>query len=276
MSLPLEICAYSLESCIAAQKAGAARVELCASAKEGGITPSIGMIQQARKILNQTKSTLLFVMIRPRGGDFLYSDIEFEQMISDAIEAVRSGADGLVLGILKRDGSIDINRSKQIIETARSAYKEIISEQKELGITFHRAFDRADVFAEVEGIKLPNNKKIKDRISEVIQTGADRILTSGFMPTAEEGINNLRLIVNIRDNIREEKGDDISIMAGSGIYSGNVKELLSCGIDELHATAKSIRRGEMKYCSPYFNSPDETEITYSDIRKILSIQKENI
>jgi copper homeostasis protein len=162
----LEICANSVKSCVEAQKGGAYRVELCAGIPEGGTTPSYGDIILARQLLN----IKLNVIIRPRGGDFLYDDLEHKIMLQDIKNAVNLGADGVVFGCLTADGDIDIKRNKELIEAAG-----------DLSVTFHRAFDMCkDPFVALE---------------KIIELGFDRILTSGQKPKAAEGVSLLKELV---------------------------------------------------------------------------------
>ena len=146
-----EICANSVESCLAAQTGGANRVELCAGIPEGGTTPSYGEIKTARRILTTTR---LHVIIRPRGGDFLYTPLELERMTEDIAVARQLGADGVVFGCLTPDGDVDTNSCKLLMEAAQG-----------MSVTFHRAFDNCrDPFRALE---------------DIIALGCDRILTSG-------------------------------------------------------------------------------------------------
>ena len=163
-----EICANSVESCVEAQRGGADRVELCAGIPEGGTTPSYGDIVMARKVLGTTK---LHVIIRPRGGDFLYSDLERQIMLEDVRMARKVGVDGVVFGALLPDGDIDMDFMQQLM-----------AECKGMSVTFHRAFDVCrDPFLALE---------------QIIELGCDRILTSGQMPKAEEGVDLLKQLVD--------------------------------------------------------------------------------
>ena len=155
----LEVIGFNIESCIAAEQAGASRIELCDNPAEGGTTPSMGMILQAKKRL----TIPLHVMIRPRGGDFLYHADEFEIMQRDIIFCKEQGIDGIVTGILNEDGTVDKQRTSLLVTLAYP-----------MTVTFHRAFDRAA-------------DKVQ-ALEHVIETGCERILTSGGMPTAAEGI----------------------------------------------------------------------------------------
>ena len=186
MSNPkIEICLESIESVIAAEKGGADRVEFCADLFGGGTTPSLGAFKTARK----HSSIAMNVMIRPRGGDFCYSDLEFEAMLEDVKTFKEAGADAIVFGILTADGHIDIPRSKQIIETARP-----------LAVTFHRAFDMT--------------KDACESLETLIDLGVERVLTSGFEATVPEGMWTLKELV-------KQAGDRIIVMPGCGITERN-------------------------------------------------------
>ena len=211
----LEICIDSIESALIAQEAGAERVELCDNLLEGGTSPSYGMIKQVRENIDIE----LAVMIRPRGGDFCYSDHEFAVMKEDILMAKSLGVDCLVFGILLPNGKIDIERTSQLVSLARP-----------LQVTFHRAFDVAH--------------KPFQALEDIIKTGADRLLTSGQQAKAIEGKEL------IKDLVLQAK-NRISIMAGSGVNPDNRDDLLSyTGVSEVHLTAKSIITGKMEYHSP--------------------------
>jgi copper homeostasis protein len=207
----LEICSFSLESCLTAQKAGAGRVELCGGMFEGGTTPSAGLIRLA----HQNLSIQLYVMIRPRGGDFYYSDTEFEVMKSDILTAKNLGADGVVFGILNPDGSIDTIRTAALVNLA-----------KPMKVTFHRAFDVTENPIQA--------------LEDIITCGCERILTSGQKNTAIEGIDLLKTLV-------EKSNNRIEIMAGSGVNTQNASQFLSIGIHALHMTGKGIQESKMTF-----------------------------
>ena len=185
----IEICLESVESVIAAEKGGADRVELCSDLFEGGLTPTIGTVKTALK-----KSNIkINAMIRPRGGDFCYSDEEFEVMKEDIKAFKETGINGIVFGILTPEGDVDIKRSKEIIELARP-----------LAVTFHRAFDMTrDPYKSLE---------------ELIELGVDRVLTSGQEATVPEGADLLEELVQIA-------GDRIIVMPGCGITERNFPKL---------------------------------------------------
>ena len=209
----LENCAYSALSALNAQIGGADRVELCSGMAEGGTTPSYGEIVAARKVLTSAR---LHVIIRPRGGDFLYDDIELEAMLNDIKMAKSIGADGIVLGCLTADGSIDTANLKILLKAAEG-----------MSTTFHRAFD------------VCNNPL--EALETIINLGFDRILTSGQQPDAEHGIPLLRQLV-------ERAADRIIIMPGCGINANNILRIaLETGATEFHSSAKRIMASRMTY-----------------------------
>ncbi len=200
-----EVCIDSVESAIAAERGGAARVELCADLLEGGITPGAGMIIAVRRHI----SIGLFVMIRPRGGDFCYTELELEVMREDIKRAREFGADGVVLGLLDEQACIDVPRTRQLVELAAP-----------LPVTFHRAIDMTpDLPAALE---------------DVIATGATRILTSGGRPDVTRGMSAITQMV-------EKARGRISIMPGGGVTAANIAELAAAtGAVEFHASARTV------------------------------------
>jgi len=211
----LEICTGSIESVIAAKEGGAQRVELCSALAEGGVTPSLGLLKAACKV----EGIMKHVLIRPRGGDFLYTDEEVQIMIDDIIAARELGADGVVIGALTKEGDINYDVCKKLVEAAGN-----------MSVTFHRAFDMVR----------DGDKALEDAIS----LGCKRILTSGLMPTAYEGREMLRHLVQKADG-------RIIIMPGSGVNSANANEILTfTGAKEIHASARSSRPSMMEYRNP--------------------------
>jgi copper homeostasis protein len=208
----LEICAGSLHSALAAQAGGAHRIELCDNLSEGGTTPPLGTIRQAIRLLNIP----VFVIIRPRAGDFLYSDKEFESMKDDIRFCKEQRAKGIVLGILKENGSVDMDRTTDLVQLARP-----------LLVTFHRAFDLArDPFQAME---------------DVISMGIERILTSGQEATAQRGAPL------ISELVKKSEGR-IIIMPGSGINENNVLEVAKLtGAREIHASLRGPVKSNMKF-----------------------------
>ena len=218
----IEICAGSLRSALNAQQGGAYRVELCDNLKEGGTTPSFAQIALARKYLNLK----LYPIIRPRGGDFLYDDAEFEIMKTDIAQCRDLGCDGVVFGLLKKDGSVDVERCLELKQAAGT-----------LGTTFHRAFDRCkDPFAALE---------------EIIEMGFERILTSGMENSAVKGALLISKLV-------EQANGRISVMPGAGIRPENLKQLIELtGATEFHTSAKGIFKSEMLFTDVRTGSYEE-------------------
>jgi len=195
----LEVSLDSVESAIAAEHGGASRVELCANLPEGGTTPSAGMIATVRKETH----IALHVMIRPRAGDFCYSAREFEVMKRDILMAKQLRVDGVVLGILKPDGTVDVGRTRELVALARP-----------VTVTFHRAFDMA--------VNLPQ------ALEAVIETGAARILTSGGEPKVENAIG-------IIQSLMRAAGNRIGIIVCGGIREHNIKQIVdTTGVREVH------------------------------------------
>lgn len=207
----IEICAFSLESCLIAQANGATRIELCGGAAEGGTTPSYGLIELARQALHID----LYVMIRPRGGDFLYNATELAVMRRDIEAAKQAGADGVVLGLLNPDGTVDEEKTAELIQLA-----------KPLSVTFHRAFDVT--------------RDPMEALEAVIRTGAQRILTSGQQASAEAGIPLLK-------KLAEQAGDRIEMMAGAGVTAENAARLAATGVHALHLTGKQVMNSGMVF-----------------------------
>ena len=197
-----ELCVDTVGGVRAANAAGADRVELCADLLEGGITPSRGMIRRARTITGIAVN----VMIRPRGGDFLFDDDEFVTMQSDIETAKAEGADGVVIGLLTAAGEVDVARTRELISLARP-----------LSVTFHRAFDMThEPFRAIETL---------------VGLGVDRVLTSGQEATVIEG---LPLIVDLI----ERAGNRIVVMPGGGITSRNVNRIVAAAKPrEIHFAA---------------------------------------
>jgi copper homeostasis protein len=210
--MKLEICVDSVESAVVAQRAGADRVELCASLIEGGITPSPGTMKVARRKL----SLGLMLMIRPRGGDFLYDDVETEAMLEDVHAAKSLGADGVVFGCLRADGSIDGDKTRTLLAAA-----------KPLAVTFHRAFDVCrDPFEALE---------------QLVELGVTRLLTSGQQSSVLEGIE---LIATLRERARGR----IIVMPGGGITPSNVRKVVELsGADEIHMAWTKTQESGMSH-----------------------------
>lgn len=208
-----EICANSAESCLAAQAGGANRVELCAGIPEGGTTPSYGEISVARQELTNTR---LHIIIRPRGGDFLYSDMEVRAMLKDIDVARQLGVDGVVFGCLTADGEIDMPVMQRLMEASKG-----------LSVTFHRAFDVC--------------RDPQKALEQIIELGCNRILTSGQQATAEQGISLLK-------ELQVQASGRIILLAGCGVNENNIARIAQeTGIREFHFSARESIKSKMIY-----------------------------
>jgi copper homeostasis protein len=238
----LEVCANSVASALAAQHGGAFRVELCENLYEGGTTPSYGEIMVARKLLH----IKLYVLIRPRGGDFLYSSLEYDIMTADVKYCLEAGCDGIVIGILNPDGSVDKPRCQALIQLAK---------KEGLGVTFHRAFDMC--------------ADMDQALEDIIELGCERILTSGGKSTAMEGASTIAHLV--------EKADGrITIMPGSGLNEKNVTDLVQfTGAKEIHSSARIRFQSKMAYQNDHIvmgdNYGDEFVYDQTDAERVKAI-----
>ncbi len=231
MNFQLEIIGFTLQGCISAQAAGAHRIELCDNEAAGGTTPSYGFIKMARQQL----SISLYPIIRPRGGNFFYSDEEMEMMKADIIHCKYLGCDGVVLGILDREGKVDKNRCSILIELAYP-----------MEVSFHRAFD-----------SVINQQQA---LEDIIALGCERVLTSGGKTTAEEGAENIA-------NLVQQAAGRIIIMPGSGIRAANILEIAQkTRATQFHSSAKIFLQSEHSYNLPNTLEPapvvgvDESEV----------------
>jgi len=210
--MKFEVCVDSVEGALAAQQGGAQRVELCADLVEGGVTPSLGLIRQVR----QAVSIDIHILIRPRGGDFLYSPWEYAAMRDDIQAARDAGAQGVVLGIMLPDGQVDAQRTTELVELARP-----------MSVTFHRAIDMS--------------RSSPEALEILIHLGVDRVLTSGRQPSALQGADCIASLV------QQSAGRTILIAAG-GITAGNLPQIISAThVGEVHFSARSIRQSAMIY-----------------------------
>ena len=243
MKIKIEVCAATVQSALTAQLAGAHRVELCSSLELGGITPSASTIEKTREILDIE----VYVLIRPRPGDFLYSSLELDVIKRDILfcKNVKTingkKIDGVVLGILQKDGQVDVERTKELVDLAAP-----------MKVTFHRAFDRAvDPFLSLE---------------QVIETGASRILTSGQFSDAFKGKLLLKELV-------EKAAGRISIMPGAGVNSQNILELLKITrAREFHLSGKGNIKSKMTFKNPNFDF-SENDFSETDLKKIKKKKK---
>lgn len=228
MHYTFEICANSAESCVAAQAGGAHRVELCASMPEGGTTPSFGEIRLARKLID----IRLHVIIRPRGGDFLYTPLELDIMEEDIHMARQAGADGVVFGCLTPEGDLDMPAMRRLMKISEG-----------MSVTFHRAFDY---------VRSPEQV-----LEHLIDLGVNRVLTSGQQPTAMQGASLLAELV------RQAAGR-IVIMPGCGVNEWNIAELAACtGASEFHFSARELKESKMLLRNPTLSMGSSEQDEYA-------------
>lgn len=229
----LEIAAFNIQSAILAANAGAARIELCENPFEGGTTPSFGNLKTIREKI----AVPVFPIIRARGGDFFYSNEEFAVMQKDVQLCRQLGFEGIVIGLLKKNATVDIERTKHLVDAAYP-----------MEVTFHRAFDRTkDAFQALE---------------DIIGCGCQRILTSGQMPGAFEGKELIKKLI-------EQADERIIIMPGSGVRNSNIKAIADyTGATELHSSARKNIDTEMEFINENMHetmtniSVDADEIKY--------------
>jgi copper homeostasis protein len=238
----LEVCANSVDSAIAAQEGGAIRVELCDNLHEGGTTPSYGQIELARKLLK----IKLYVLIRPRGGDFLYSDTEFEIMKADIRYCTATGCDGVVIGVLNADGTVDKQRGGELVKMAK---------EKGLGVTFHRAFDMC--------------ADMQQAMEDIIEIGCERILTSGGKSTAVEGVNTIAHLI-------EKAKERITIMPGAGVNESTVADIIHyTAATEIHSSARADVKSKMEYRNDHilmgYGETDEYSFSVTDAERVRNI-----
>jgi len=204
--IKIEVCVESIDAALDAQQGGADRIELCQNLAVGGTTPSFGIIEAVRRLLNID----VFVLVRPRGGDFLYNDTEFALMQSDIHCCGKLGCHGVVIGMLNADGSIDVRRCAILMAIAR---------QYNMQVTFHRAFDSC--------------RNLPECLESIIELGCERVLTSGGYPSAPEGAAMLRQLVS-------QAGTRIIVMPGAGITAENAAELIkNTDAKEIHGSFRA-------------------------------------
>lgn len=229
----LEVCTGSITSVLHAAEGGAGRIELCSGLDEGGLTPSVGLIQAAMLVEGPKKN----VLIRPRGGDFLYSETEQDIIVDDIFAARRAGADGVVVGALTADGDVDEEACRRFVEAAKGEYADLAGSDLDgafflppVSVTFHRAFDLC--------------RNPRQVLETIIDLGFDRVLTSGQAATAEAGIPLLRELV-------EQAEERIVIMPGCGVTPENAARILAeTGAAEIHASARAEWPSLMKFRHP--------------------------
>ena len=240
MSYIIEIATSDFLTTKSAVEGGADRIELCANLAEGGTTPSYAHIKKCREAFD----ILIYPIIRPRGGDFLYTKDEFEIMVNDVKLCKELGCDGVVIGLLNMDGAIDVVRTAQLIELAYPS-----------GVTFHRAFDRCkDPFEAME---------------QLIEIGCERILTSGQKPSVADGVELL-------EDLNTEANNRIIIMPGSGVRKENIKMLADkTGCVEFHSSLRSKTKSPMQFIHPSFTDSEESymnnEISPDEVRALRNV-----
>jgi copper homeostasis protein len=233
--IKLEIAVFSVEAALAAIEAGADRIEFCENPLEGGTTPSFGSLSTLISLTSKS----VFPIIRPRGGDFLYSQNEFNSIRSDVLMARKLDYPGIVIGLLNADGSIDIEKTKRLVDLASP-----------MEVTFHRAFDRCkDPFKALE---------------DIISTGCKRILTSGQVPNAADALPLLKKLI-------QQAGDRIIVMPGSGVRSNNIKEIIQAtGAKEVHSSARQMQASQMNYTKDSMKeNMQATGVDVGEIKKML-------
>lgn len=225
----VEVCAYSLFSCLAADRAGAQRVELCASPWEGGTTPSAGLVEQALK----ETSLEIHAMVRPRGGDFVYDETEKQTMLAEARSLIAQGVHGIVVGALKPNGDVDVAFMRE--------FRKIAGDRE---LTCHRAIDVSRDPIQV--------------MEELISLGFNRILTSGGKNKALDGLENIAALVQAAQG-------RIQIMAGSGVNPVNCLDFVQIGVNAVHLSARTTRNSEMEYRRPGISMGGVAEISEFEV-----------
>jgi len=234
----IEVCIDNIESLFSAQNAGAGRIELCSSLALGGLTPSNGLISQVVKHANIP----VYVMIRPRDGDFLYSSYEIEMMMEEIHNARTLGVQGVVFGLLNKYSQID-----------KDALKSLMQESKGLGVTFHRAIDCC------------NDAGLA--VETILSVGCDRILTSGLATTAELGGDCIKFMV-------EQSKGQLSVMAGAGVNKHNVARIVKAtGVQEVHLSGKVCRSSQIKTHHNCGYLPEFMNINVTSFEKIEGIKQ---
>jgi len=219
----IEIATSDFRTTRSAVEGGADRIELCANLTEGGTTPSYGHIRESREAFDVS----IYPIIRPRGGDFLFTKDEFAIMLQDVKLCKQLNCDGVVVGLLNSDGTVDLKRTSQLIELAYP-----------LGVTFHRAFDRC--------------REPFEAMEQLIQAGCERILTSGQKPSATEAMDVIAELNRVADG-------RIIIMPGSGVRKENVKMLADkTGCVEFHSSLRSTAKSDMEFIHPAFAASAES------------------
>lgn len=234
----IEIATTDFVTVEAAVAGGADRIELCSALSEGGLTPSHGLIKKCR----QEFDLALFPIIRPRGGDFLYTEDEFDIMKADVEWCKKNGCDGVVVGFLKKDGRVDKQKTETIVQLAYP-----------MEVTFHRAFDRC--------------QEPLEALEEIIEAGCQRILTSGQQQKARDGAELIKQLILQADN-------RIIILPGSGVRPENIKALEEAtGAIEFHASLRSTIKSKMQYLHSSFENTDDYDNNFIDANEVRALRK---
>ena len=235
----IEIATTDFITTQSAVEGGADRIELCAALSEGGTTPSHGMI----KVCREKFDVELFPIIRPRSGDFLFRDEEFQIMMHDVLLCKQVGCDGVVIGLLNKDGSIDIRRTTKLIQAAYP-----------MEVTFHRAFDRC--------------REPFEALEQLIEVGCSSILTSGQQPAAPQGIELIGQLIKAANQ-------RIIVMPGSGVRKENIKELaVKTGAVEFHSSLRSKQKSHMQFVHPAFAGSEESFTNPAvDVEEVKALRK---
>ena len=242
--LNIELCCFSVNGLSNLDEG--IRVELCSNYLEGGLTPTANLFLHIRSLLNNE----IIAMVRPRGGDFCYSDIEFQMMKTEILWFKQNGANGIVLGLLNPDGTVDKKRTSVLVELA-----------KPLPVTFHRAFDMSVDYC----------KSLED----IIDVGCSRILSSGGAPNVELGFNNLVHLLKLANN-------RIDLIPGSGVTIHNVKKFIDAGFKNIHLSAKMNIKSKMEYranlsmtASPHISSFDYIGVDLQKLNQFVAYVRKN-
>ena len=242
--MQIELCVFSFYSF--SEIKNSTRIELCSNYNEGGCTPSIVGFRRIRKILHNE----IYIMIRPRGGDFHYSDEEFDVMKEEITWFKENGADGIVLGLLNIDGSIDKKRTSELVQLAHP-----------LPVTFHRAFDMS--------------ADLNQSLEDIIETGCTRILSSGGAPNVELGYDKLV-------ELHEQAKARIEIMPGGGVAIDNVQQFIDAGFNNIHLSAKKLMKSKMQYranlsmtANPSISSFDYIGVDFEKLKQFTAYVREN-
>ena len=232
----VEACVDSVAGALAAERVGARRIELCAALAEGGTTPSAGMIEAVRA----RGAIPIVAMIRPRGGDFLYDDEELDVMRRDIVAAREAGADGVAVGVLRPDGSVDLDALRTLRDTAA-----------DLPVTFHRAFDMS--------------RDLPAALEALVHAGIARVLTSGAAPRAVDGADTIDALVR-------QAAARVEVMAGGGIRAADIPRLGRAGVREVHVggavmvpSTMAFRRDSIAFGRPL--PPDEFTLAVGDVER---------